>query len=177
MTLAPTFASHPCARRSDASQPTLDSLYRAHAPALRGFAGRRVGRHDAEDLVQDVYMRLLQHGAATALERPREYLYRMAANLAVDAARKSKVRSRYAEELCACAAETMCESGIESALELCQVRMFLDALSPMCREAFLLHRLGALTHVEIADRQGVSVRTIERRMANAQKQLDSRLGR
>ncbi len=185
MVLAPIFPTPGrCAAsdapRDDDTERTLESLYRAYAQPLRGFARRRVGRHEAEDLVQDVYLRLLQFGETSKLERPREYLYRVAANLAVDAARKLKVRARYAGEDAdlsnACDGAANPERMIEISTELRRLREALDDLSPSCREAFLLSRFGNLTHVEIADRQGVSVRTIERRMADAQKRLQARLG-
>lgn len=170
----------PCApataRRADTPERALDGLYRTHARALRGFARRRVGREEAEDLVHDAYVRLLQLGETAKLER--EYLFRIASNLAVDAARKIRVRSRYAavdSEFCASAASP--ETIFESSMELRRFRVFLEELSPPCRETFLLNRISDLTHAEIADRMGVSIRTVERRMAKAQKRLHSRLGR
>jgi DNA-directed RNA polymerase specialized sigma24 family protein len=73
----------------------LAGLYQAHATELHEFARRRVGRQEAEDVVQDTFLHLLQRGNAATLEHPRPYLFRIAANLAVDLARKTKVRLRY----------------------------------------------------------------------------------
>ena len=62
----------------------LAGLYETHARELQSFARRRVGRQEAEDIVQDTYLHLFQRGTAGTLERPRPCLYRIAANLAVD---------------------------------------------------------------------------------------------
>jgi DNA-directed RNA polymerase specialized sigma24 family protein len=68
-----------------AANAALAGLYQAHATELKGFARRRVGREEAEDVVQDAYLHLLQRGTA--------------ANLAVDFARKAKIRLRYVARL------------------------------------------------------------------------------
>jgi len=81
-----------------ATNTALAGLYEAHASELRSFARRRAGGQEAEDIVQDAYLHLLQRGTAATLEHPRAYLYRIAANLAVDCARKALVRLRYAGE-------------------------------------------------------------------------------
>ena len=81
-----------------AANTALAGLYQTYARELHGFARRRVGRQEAEDVVQDTYLHLLQRGTAATLEHPRPYLYRIAANLAVDFARKTKVRLRYLSE-------------------------------------------------------------------------------
>ena len=74
----------------DISNAALAGLYRAHASELHGFARRRVRRQEAEDVVRDAYLHLVQRGTAATLEQPRAYLFRTAANLAVDFARKAK---------------------------------------------------------------------------------------
>ncbi len=164
----------------DAPEKELEILYRAHARQLRGFARRRVGSQEAEDLVQDVYLRLLQQGEIATLQRPREYLYRVASNLAIDSARKTKTRSRFADESIEFSmphpAVTSPEKIVESLMEWRRFQTFLEELPPFTRKILLLNRIGELTHEEIANQLNVSVRTVERHVANALKQLRRRLG-
>ena len=47
-----------------AANTALAGLYEAHAGELHGFARRRAGRQEAEDVVQDAYLHLLQRGTA-----------------------------------------------------------------------------------------------------------------
>ncbi len=58
------------------SNTALAALYQAHARReLHAFARRRLGRQEAEDVVQDAYLHLLQRGSAATLEHPRPYLF------------------------------------------------------------------------------------------------------
>lgn len=159
----------------------LAGLYQAHANELHGFARRRAGRQEAEDVVQDTYLHLRQRGNAATLEHPRPYLFRIAANLAMDMARKTKVRLRYAGEgfALACHAEAPAspEAAAGGVMELRRLQASLAELPPLCRDAFLLSRIEDLTHAEIAARLGVSVRTIDRHMAKAWEHLRGHFGR
>ena len=164
-----------------AANAALAGLYQAHAGELHGFARRRVGRQEAEDVVQDTYLHLLQRGTAATLEQPRPYLFRIAANLAVDLARKTKVRLRYAGEgfglACDAEAPDSPEAAAGGAMELRRLQASLAELPPLCRDAFLLNRIEDLTHAEIAARLGVSVRTIDRCMVKAWEHLRGHFGR
>jgi RNA polymerase sigma factor (sigma-70 family) len=164
-----------------AANTALAGLYQAHDTELHGFARRRAGRQEAEDVVQDTYLHLLQRGTAATLEQPRPYLFRIAANLAMDLARKTKVRLRYAGEgfALACHAEAPPnpEAAAGGAMELRRLQASLCELPPLCRDAFLLNRIEDLTHAEIAARLGVSVRTIDRYMARAWEHLHEHFGR
>lgn len=164
-----------------AANAVLAGLYQAHARELHGFARRRAGRQEAEDVVQDTYLHLLQRGTAARLEHPRAYLFRIAANLAVDLARKSKIRLHYTGEGFArdCNAEAPAspEAAAVGVMELRRLQASLAELPPPIRDAFLLNRIEDLTHVEIAARLGVSVRTIDRHMVKAWEHLRGQFGR
>ncbi|MGB6176304.1 MAG: sigma-70 family RNA polymerase sigma factor [Methylocella sp.] len=164
-----------------AANAALAGLYQAHARELHEFARHRAGRQEAEDVVQDAYLHLLQRGTAATLEHPRPYLFRIAANLAVDLARKTNVRLRYAREgfALACNAEAPAspEAAAGGAMELRRLQASLAELPPLCRDAFLLNRIDELSHAEIAKRLGVSARTIDRHMVMAWKHLRRHFGR
>ena len=154
-----------------AANAALKGLYQAHATELTGFARRRVGRQEAEDVVQDAYLHLLQRGTAATLQQPRAYLFRTAANLAVDFARKAKIRLRYAGEVF-----DLNVTATGASMELARLHASLAKLPPLCRDAFLLNRVEGLTHAEIAGRLGVSVRTIDRFMVRAWDHLRRHFG-
>lgn len=159
---------------------TLESLYRSHARELRAFTRRRVGTNEAEDIVQDAYLHALQQGSVASTRRPRAYLFRIAANLTIDATRRARVRSRYADEK---AIQSPCggvhegASAIENLVELRQLCQQLDDLPPPCRKAFLLYWIDDLDPSEAAQRLGVTVRTVERHLSKAREHLQRRGGR
>ncbi|MGI8570296.1 MAG: RNA polymerase sigma factor [Methylocella sp.] len=164
-----------------AFEAVLAGLFHAHAHELHAFARRRAGRQEAEDIVQDTSLRLLQRGAAATLEHPRANLFRIAAHLAVDLARKTKIRSRYAcenVELDHLSGNTGSpEAASEGAWELRRLQAALAELPPLCRAAFLLNRIDGLTYAEIAERLGLSVRTIDRYMVRAWIHVRGQTGR
>lgn len=158
---------------------TFERLYQAHAGELHGFARRRVGRQDAEDVVQEAYLHLLQTGASATLEQPRAYLFRIAANLTVDAARKMKTRLRYADDealfLGFVEARVCPESEAIRALEMRRFHASLAELPPRCREAFILNQIEGRTRAEIATQLGLSVRTVDRHILRAFAHVRRRL--
>lgn len=117
----------------------------------------------------------------STLEQPRPYLFRIAANLAVDMARKTKIRLRYAgaglEFACNAEAPASPEAAAGGVMEVRRLQASLAELPPLCREAFLLNRIEELSHAEIAARLGVSVRTIDRHMVKAWEHLRGHFGR
>ncbi|MBG0810725.1 sigma-70 family RNA polymerase sigma factor [Methylosinus sp. H3A] len=156
------------------SEKVLDKLYQDYAPALRRFARRRVGAQESEDIVQDIYLHALQRVDVTKLESPRAYLFRIAANLSVDAIRRDRIRSRYVEEAARAADQAeRSNSGdtIAMLMELQKLCASLERLPPLLREIFLLKRLEHLTSAEIATRVGISVRTVERLLARANDEI------
>ena len=163
-----------------AARAALAGLYQAHAHELHEFARHRAGRQEAEDVVQNAYLHLLQRGTAATLEYPRAYLFRIAANLAVDLARKTKIRLRYAGEgfghACNAEAPASPEAAAGGAMELRRLQASLAELPPLCRDVFLLNRIEDLTHAEIAARLGVSERTIDRHMVKAWEHLRGHFG-
>ncbi|MCI0601217.1 MAG: sigma-70 family RNA polymerase sigma factor [Beijerinckiaceae bacterium] len=158
----------------------LAGLYRAHASELRCFARRRVGRQEAEDVVQDAYLHLLQRGTAATLDHPRPYLFRIAANLTVDCVRKTNIRLRHAGEslefVCNAEATPSPEAAAGGVMDLQRVEASLAELPRLCREAFLLKRIEQLSHAEIARRLGVSVRTVDRYMVKVLDHLRGNFG-
>jgi RNA polymerase sigma factor (sigma-70 family) len=99
----------------------------------------------------------------------------------VDLARKTKVRLRYAGGgfALACNAETPAspEAATGGAMELRRLQASLAELPPLCRDAFLLNRIEELSHAEIAQRLGVSERTIDRHIVKAWEHLRRHFGR
>lgn len=88
----------------------LDYLFRPHGTELPAFAGQRSGSDCAEGLVQEAYLRLLQHPNPESIANLRAFLFQTTANLTVDHYRKQVLKSRYHRE-------TGIEEGGEGELE------------------------------------------------------------
>ncbi|WP_155931301.1 MULTISPECIES: RNA polymerase sigma factor [Methylosinus] len=156
---------------------TLEDLYRAHAPDIRRYACRRLGSQESEDLVHDVYLRMLQDAHNVSLDCPRAFLFRVASNHMADLRRKKKLHSRVVDE----AAEVnssgiVLEATIEGLMAFQKLKSSLAGLSTLCRDMLLLKSFEELSNEEIAIRLGVSTRTVERRLARARSELRLRCG-
>jgi RNA polymerase sigma-70 factor (ECF subfamily) len=150
-------------------------LYESHVQELRRFARRRVGRDEAEDVVQDAYLHLLQKERFEALDHPKAFLYRIAANLTVDSLRKHKTRSSHALSEIALQGAAQSANAPDARVEIRRLLAVLGELPPLCREAFFLNRLDGFTHAEIAERLNLSVRTIDRYIDRASTHLKRRV--
>ncbi len=144
-------------------------LERYHRELLN-FLTRRVRDRDmAADLAQESYARVLAAcSSGEAVLDMRALLYRTARNLVVDQYRRARLRRH--DDLDALP-ETLHPPAPrhlqpEEALASRQVtRAYvatIEALPARCREAFVLHVFGELSHAQIARRMGISVSMVEK---------------
>ena len=157
----------------------LHGLFVRHHRRLYGFLARMTGDHAAaEDLVQEVFLRLLHH--RQRYEGTGEFtswLFRIARNLAHDhhRARRAMVPIEEAEQL---------RDGIEGpelALEFEEDRAALEAaiasLPLQHREVLLLRGVEGLSNTEIAAVLGCSDGAVRVRIHRATTALRSVIGR
>lgn len=144
----------------------LDQLYRRYAPWLGAMLRRRFGRGidaDADDLVQETYARLAPHDPA-AIERPQALLMRVASNLAKDLIRRRAVRTRHVQQV---QQEPEQAQTTSDALELLLVKEAIVSIPEAYRDVFILRRFYGLTYEQIATRCGLTVKSVEWRLARA----------
>jgi len=93
---------HPVSSAEDLGpEPPRDSalgverLFREHNRALVGFLAARLGsEHEAREVAQEAYVRLLRLDHPTASSFLRAHLFHIAANLAIDRLRQRSLRAR-----------------------------------------------------------------------------------
>ena len=153
----------------DARQLSLEILYRAHAPRLQRLFGRRAGRQDADDLVQDSFVRFADAGVDRALHKPEAYLTRVATNMLRNRARAAFHRSVVQNDIAdhPLAGATDMTPMLEARDMLNRLQVAMEKLNPKTREIFMAHRLDGATYGEIAARMGLSVKGVEWHMTKA----------
>jgi RNA polymerase sigma-70 factor (ECF subfamily) len=167
---------------SDVEHATVvNALYERHRPALlRYLLGLLRRRSDAEDVLQETYARLL---AGVPLDRDearcRAYVFRIATNLAHDRYRRRAELSTdgRSPELEPAGRSDAPDVIVDFEQAFAIVKKTLLELKPRCRQVFLLRVSEELGYETIADRLGVSKRTVEREMQHALEVLQSRLKR
>lgn len=152
------------------SQESVHSLYSHHHSWLNSWLRSKLGNAaDAADLAQDTFVRLLQRSEQFELTAPRAFLRTIARGLVIDHWRREELQRAYLEALAHLPeAEVPSVETRELLLELLErIAQMLDGLKPKVRLAFLLAQCEGLTHKEIAEQMGVSLRSVERYVADA----------
>lgn len=136
---------------------------------------RRVRDHaEAEDLAQDVLIRLMKH-EGTEIASPEAYVFQMASNLLADRTRRQKVRSQYREMVLQ--AE---DRGIDvidpyrvaaGRAQIAAISTALGLLPERTRTIFILYRIENFGQEAIADSFGLSVSAVKKHVAKAMAKL------
>ncbi|HLZ85223.1 MAG TPA: RNA polymerase sigma factor [Caulobacteraceae bacterium] len=153
--------------------PLLRVYLERRQDLIRVFAARLRSYEAAEDLVQDMYVRLTQREPEDLnVEQPSAYLFRLGSNLMVDHVRKDSRRRRrdddWNRDAGAVAAQPIVPEA--AAVSRDQLQRLLEAvakLKPRTREVFRLHKLEGLSHADVARRLGISKSAVEKHMAIA----------
>jgi RNA polymerase sigma-70 factor (ECF subfamily) len=157
----------------------LSHLNRTYRPALMAYFLRRLRNHaEAEDMTQDVFVRLARADRAE-VEQPDAYIFRIAANLLRDRARKEKVRFNYRAELAAdedLGVEPLDPSRIVSGQQaLAALRAALKDLPEPARHIFVLYKLECVEKRVIAETFGLSISAVDRYLTKAMAHLVTRV--
>ncbi|KAF1726805.1 RNA polymerase subunit sigma-70 [Pseudoxanthomonas mexicana] len=140
----------------------LTRVFTDQAPALRGFFARRGANDEAEDLVQETYLRLLRahQGQGERIANPEAYLFTAALNLAREQAARRQRTPVPMEDVEQLAALVTHADGVEDATERAQRRQHMQALlaslPARTRAVLVMQYRDGLTYRQIGERLGVS---------------------
>lgn len=156
---------------SECAIPTIELLYRDHHTWLRSWLRRGLrGVDHTADLAHDTFLRVLARREELAeVREPRAWLRTIAHGLLIDHWRRQKLERAWLETL-AHQPESFVSSAEEQQLVLellDRVCRIVEGLRAPVRQAFLLHRLEGLRQAQIAQRLGVTLRTVERYLSEA----------
>ena len=161
-------------REGDAA--AFETVYRAHAGRLFGLLTRMTGSaHDAEDLLQDVFVQAHRKLAGFRGESSLgTWLYRLAVNDCLDHLRSRAARmARSTESLDVEDAfePAAVEPRIPTAVRRIDLERAIAQLPDGCRMAFVLHDVEGLDHKEVAEALGVTEGTSKSQVHKARMRL------
>jgi len=173
---------------AQAASGDLPGAYLAkRADLVRYFAARLRSREAAEDLIQDLFVRVCALEPGAVIDNPSAYLFRLAHNMMLDrmrsvqraGARDEAWRRTHSADVQG--HEVMDAASPEQAAVASErLRRTLEAiqsLPPRTRRAFELHRLEGMSQEQTAQTLGVSRKTVEKQVSAALKHLLVKLSR
>jgi len=161
----------------------FEELFRLRrAPLLRFVMSRTKNEAEAEEIVQEVFIRFQNKYDPATITSPEALLARIAGNIVIDRVRERNARAAredawgkintagadealYASQSISPLRTLSAKQEVEAALAV------LRALPQKTRQIFMLHRFDGLTHAEVSERTGIPKSTIEKHMIKAIKAL------
>lgn len=168
------------------TDPLLEIYLERRANLVRFFAARTGSVVRAEDLAQELYVKLASRDLTSVpVENPVALIYRVATNVMLDQARgdaRSVAReaawrrvahvSVGGEDI---ALEPAADEAAASRQRLRQLVEAVAELPPQMQRAFRVHKLEGRSHVETAQVMGLSVKSVEKHVSAALKALTLKL--
>lgn len=162
----------------------LDELVRTYRSALvRFFIKRLRNGADAEDLAQEVFIRIARQGGPGSIAHIAQieaYLFQTASNLLRDRVRRElthRAGEHISLEDCGYEGEVPSEERVYEGKEaLKDFLAVLAGMPPRRRMVFVMHRFMGLSYGAIAVRLGISVGVVEKHMMKALLQFHCELG-
>lgn len=124
---------------------------------------------DADDLVQEAWIRLERYRREHPVDEPEAFLMRTALNLSIDAHRARLTRGEEVmlEDVVLIDTTPSAETTLLARERLERLSVCFSRLNGKTRDIFLAHRVEGLSREEIAHRHGLSVSAVEKHIAKA----------
>ena len=158
----------------------IANFYTVHHAELVNFATSRLGnREESEDLVQDVFIKMMSFEGMINKETIKSFAFTIAANKIKDHLRRRIFRHKMEEN--AKYEMELQHSHVERVVEYHDtLRMVNDSmvrLSPACAKVYRMSLFEDMTAGDIALEMNVSKRTVESQLFTSRKQVRTMLSR
>ena len=155
----------------------FSDFFKKHAKSLRNFLFYKYGnKHQAEDLVQEAFIKLWQNCGSVPIEKAKSYLYTISNNSSLNEIKHQKVVLQYEKNF------TGLDKTNENPEYILEEKQFKDKLlkaiedlNETQRIAFLMHRIDGKKYSDIADELNISVKAVEKRIHLALVELRKKI--
>jgi RNA polymerase sigma-70 factor (ECF subfamily) len=151
----------------------ISNYYSLHRAELLAYASTRLGDYeDAEDLVQNTFLRILTSDMLVTEQTLPALVFTICRNLVTDYYRHRASRHEY---------EHYIQSSYDKGMSIESVFYAADIVEAMergmihipehCRNIYRMHILGGMRVSEISEQTGEKYKTVENRLGLARKQM------
>ncbi len=153
----------PAAQAAPSRAESVERLFREHNDALIRFLLPRLrSQSAAREVAQEAYVRLLSLDQPGAVSYLRAFLFKTAANLAVDRLRRGTLHTEVAalplfHEF---ADDRTPERRVAGAQQIDLLKQIISELPPKCARAFMLNRLHDMSFTAVAAEMNLSERMV-----------------
>lgn len=160
------------------NENTFNQLYKSHGKSVWRFIYFKCGdTAQADDLVQEAFIKLWQNCAKVTKEKAKSFLYTVCNNAFLNEIAHKKVVLKHAKTQ---PDKTNCQSP-EFVMEENEfhekLKNSIENLTEAQRTAFLLNRIEGKKYTEIAKMLNISVKAVEKRMSQALAVLRKEIGK
>ena len=164
----------------DKKESGIVDTFLNYESAIKRFLGRILYRpEDVDEIAQETFLKAYSAKHKSEIQSPKAYLFRVAKNIALrELTRKSAKMTDYLEDALAKDDGVIC--GLDSLEdELMAEQKISDYCSavvnmpPQCRKVFLMRKVHAKSHKEIATCLNISTSAVEKHIANGVKKFDA----
>lgn len=172
--------TQPASGLGDPPAGEVGALAARYGGVLRAYFHKRAPLADADDLVQDVFLRLHSRAEEGAVDHPERYIFKIASSVLIDRHRHELARGLglhdALDEDFSLVDELSPERTLIGRQEHARAIAALRALPPRARAAFTLHRFEHMTYAAIAQRMGISINGVKHLIARALERLTEQVG-
>jgi RNA polymerase sigma-70 factor (ECF subfamily) len=150
----------PASASGEARAALIERLFREHNEALVRFLRGRVGsRNEALEVAQEAYVRLLSLDQPGAVSYLRAFLFKTAANIAIDRRRRDQSYDRVTgggQLFNEFAENRTPERLVAGEQTLRHLGSLIESMPAKCRAAFVMSQIHGLDAATIATRLGIT---------------------
>lgn len=161
------------------NERVYETVFRKYYQTLCNYAnGILKDMDDAEEVVQSIFLKLWEQRESTEINVSlKSYLYRAVHNTCLNRLKHLKIQDtyrqyvgKYLEDTFDSATDVMNKNELEN-----RISEALEKLPEQCRVIFKMSRFEELKYQEIADKLGLSIKTIENQIGKALKIMRTEL--
>jgi len=161
---------------SEGSYEAFDELYMQYSPLVERFAYALLkNRTEVDDISQNLFLKLWEmRGKLTDVRSLRSYLFTMTRNAVLDALARRKVTvssASFPETVLKDVVPDTVIERIDGQNLMVMIDLAVSVMPEQRRTVFTLSRQQMLSHKEIAERLGISVKTVEYHISKALSSL------